>query len=98
MRRRGILENRVDYQEIAELLKALSHPTRLQIIEYLAGGEKCVKEIWEELGIPQPTASQHINVLKNAGVICYKKEGVRTCYRIKDGRVIQILKILKEEE
>lgn len=88
----------MDYQKVSETLKALSHPTRLQIVEYLSEGKKCVKEIWEELRIPQPTASQHINVLKNAGVICYKKEGVRTCYRIKDERVIRILKILKEEE
>ncbi|SNR88084.1 ArsR/SmtB family transcription factor [Desulfurobacterium atlanticum] len=88
----------MDYQKISEIMKALSHPTRLQIVEYLAEGEKCVKDIWEELDIPQPTASQHINVLKNAGVICYKKEGVRTCYRIKDERVVKILNILKEEE
>jgi len=88
----------MDYQRLSEIMKALSHPTRLQIVEYLVEGEKCVKDIWEELGIPQPTASQHINVLKNAGIICYKKEGVRTCYRIKDDRVVKILNILKEEE
>ena len=49
------------------------------------------------MGIPQPTASQHINVLKNAGVIFYRKDGAKTCYRIEDKRAIEILKILLKE-
>ncbi len=86
-----------DYEKAASILKALAHPTRIQILKFLTGGEKCVKEIWSEMGIPQPTASQHINVLKNAGIISYRKEGARTCYRIEDRRAIRILKILLEE-
>ncbi|SMP13437.1 transcriptional regulator, ArsR family [Desulfurobacterium pacificum] len=87
-----------DCEKVAEILKALGHPTRVKIIKYLADGEKCVKEIWQELEIPQPTVSQHINILKNAGIISYKKDGVKTCYKIEDPRVIDIIKLLSEEE
>jgi ArsR family transcriptional regulator len=80
--------------KVAEFLKALAHPTRIRILTYLADGEKCVKEIWQELGIPQPTVSQHINVLKNAGIITFRKDGVKTCYKITDERAKTIIKIL----
>ncbi len=86
-----------DLERAANVLKALSHPTRIQIIKFLVGGERCVKDIWKEMGIPQPTASQHINVLKNAGIISYRKDGARTCYRIEDKRAVDILKILLKE-
>jgi len=78
-------------------LKFLGHPTRVRIVEYLSEGEKCVKDIWQELGIPQPTVSQHINILKEAGIISFRKEGVKTCYRIEMPIVVKIMKLLEEE-
>ena len=84
-------------EKLAEILKALGHPTRVKIVEYLADGEKCVKEIWQEIGVPQPTVSQHINILKNAGIISYRKDGVKTCYRVEMPVVIEILKLLEKE-
>jgi len=82
---------------VAEIFKALGHPTRVKIVEYLSEGEKCVKDIWQELGIPQPTVSQHINILKEAGIISFRKEGVKTCYRIEMPIVVKIMKLLEEE-
>jgi ArsR family transcriptional regulator len=82
---------------ISEIFKALGHPTRLKIISYLAEGEKCVKDIWQELGIPQPTVSQHINILKEAGIISFRKEGVKTCYKIEMPTVVKIVKLLQKE-
>ena len=84
-------------EKLAEILKALGHPTRVKIVKYLADGEKCVKEIWQEIGVPQPTVSQHINILKNAGIISYRKDGVKTCYRVEMPVVIEILKLLEKE-
>lgn len=86
-----------DCEKVAEILKALGHPTRVKIIKYLSDGEKCVKEIWQELGIPQPTVSQHINILKSAGIISFRKEGVKTCYKIEDPRAVEVIKLLSEE-
>lgn len=84
-------------ERVAEVFKALSHPTRIRIIDYLSDGEKCVKDIWQELGVPQPTVSQHINILKEAGIISYRKEGVKTCYKIEMPIVVKILKLIKKE-
>ncbi len=84
-------------ERLAEFFKALAHPTRVKIVEYLADGEKCVKDIWQELGVPQPTVSQHINILKTAGIISFRKDGVKTCYRIEKPVVVKILQLLKEE-
>lgn len=83
--------------KIADILKALAHPTRVKILKYLSDGEKCVKDIWQELNIPQPTVSQHINILKSAGIISFRKDGVKTCYKIELPVVIKILKLLEEE-
>lgn len=69
----------------------------MKIVEYLADGEKCVKDIWQEIGVPQPTVSQHINILKNAGIISFRKDGVKTCYRVEMPVVIEILKLLEKE-
>ena len=87
----------IDCEKTAEVLKALGHPTRIKIVKYLADGEKCVKEIWQELGIPQPTVSQHINILKNAGIISLDRDGVKTCYKIENPKVVEIIKLLSEE-
>jgi len=84
-------------ERVAEVFKALSHPTRIRIIDYLSDGEKCVKDIWQELGVPQPTVSQHINILKEAGIISYRKEGVKTCYKIEMPIVVKILKLIRKE-
>jgi ArsR family transcriptional regulator len=86
-----------DCEKIAEILKALGHPTRVKIIKFLADGERCVKEIWQELGIPQPTVSQHINILKSAGIISFRKDGVKTCYRVEEPKAVEIIKLLSEE-
>jgi DNA-binding transcriptional ArsR family regulator len=83
--------------KISEIFKALGHPTRVKIVKFLSSGEKCVKDIWQELEIPQPTASQHINILKNAGIISYRREGVKTCYKVEMPTVIQIIELLEKE-
>jgi ArsR family transcriptional regulator len=57
----------------AEILKSLGHPIRFCIVEGLLGGEQNVATMVDCLGVPQPTVSQHLNILKAAGII----EGVR---------------------
>lgn len=84
-------------EDIAEFLKAVGHPTRVKIIKYLAEGERCVKDVWQELGIPQSTASQHISILKNAGIISFRRAGVKICYKIENPKAVKVIKILSEE-
>jgi len=66
----------------AEVLKALAHPIRLAIVQHLASGEKCVCEIVEHVGTTQSNISKHLGILKKAGIIRDRKEGLSVYYRL----------------
>jgi len=85
----------MNYEKESELLKALGHPVRLRIVENLLNDECNVNKIMNILNIPQSTVSQHLGVLKNKGIVIARKEGVRTCYRVVEKRINNIIKILK---
>lgn len=77
---RGSSPNELD-EELAALAKAIAHPARLQIIRLLAGRATCVcGEIVDELPLAQSTVSQHLRVLKEAGLIRGEVSGPRVCY------------------
>jgi DNA-binding transcriptional ArsR family regulator len=82
-----------DFVKISELLNALGHPVRLHIIQGLIRHECNVGAMVANLGIPQSTVSQHLAVLKNRGILQIRKEGVRTCYRITDAKVVELMKV-----
>lgn len=72
-------------RERAAVFKALGHPARLAIVDRLAGGELCVCELLaptEFGGLSGPTVSQHLLVLKSAGVIADEKRGKKIFYRL----------------
>lgn len=83
------------YEEKSELLKALAHPVRLKMVEGLINHECNVNRIVKALGIPQSTASQHLSILRSRGIVLLRKEGVKTCYRVCDDRIIKLVKILR---
>jgi ArsR family transcriptional regulator len=66
----------------AEVLKVLGHPIRLKIVAGLCTRECNVKHIWECLGLPQATVSQHLALLKHKGIIEGKREGVEVHYSV----------------
>jgi DNA-binding transcriptional ArsR family regulator len=66
----------------AEVCKVLGHPVRLKIVAGLCSQECNVKHIWECLGLPQATVSQHLALLKNKGIIEGKREGVEVHYSV----------------
>lgn len=66
----------------AEVLKVLGHPIRLKIVAGLCTKECNVKHIWECLGLPQATVSQHLALLKNKGIIEGKRDGVEVHYAV----------------
>ena len=69
--------------ELAGIAKALAHPARIAILQHLAKTQACVcGEIVEEVGLAQPTVSQHLKELKNAGFIQGDVEGTSVCYCI----------------
>jgi len=74
------------YQEVfqlhAELLKALAHPRRLEIVNLLRGQELSVTDLQEMLGLPQANLSQHLMLLRKYGVVGYRREGKQVFYKI----------------
>jgi ArsR family transcriptional regulator len=66
----------------AEVFKALGHPTRLAIVDMLAGGERCVCEINEHIDADMSTVSRHLSVLRNVGILSSDKRGNQVFYRL----------------
>lgn len=66
----------------AAIFKALGHPARLQIVEELAAGERCVCDLVELVGLGWSTVSRHLMVLKAAGVLEDEKRGLQVFYRL----------------
>jgi len=87
----------VNYEKVSETLKALGHPARLKMVAGLLKDECNVAQIQKVLGLPQSTISQHLRILKNAGIIKGRREGTKTCYRVIDARVRKIVKIIKRK-
>ncbi len=71
-------------QEALRLCKALTQPARLRILALLGKGERCVCDLVEVLGMPQSTVSRHLAVLRNAGWVSERRQGVWMYYRIAD--------------
>lgn len=79
----------------AELLKALGHPIRFCIVEGLLKGESNVGRMVECTSVPQPTVSQHLNVLRAAGIIECHREGNQMVYSVSNDEARQIVESLK---
>ena len=82
--------------DVASLLKAIAHPARIAIVEYLMNVESCVcGDIVNKLPLAQPTVSQHLKELKSAGIIQGSIEGNSICYCLNE-KSIQKLKVYFE--
>jgi ArsR family transcriptional regulator len=89
-----------DMEKTAEILKALSDPTRLRIVSLLRHGELCVCDLTEALQIPQSTVSRHLASLKNAGWVKARRSGKWMHYLLLDespSLQARVADILKEE-
>jgi DNA-binding transcriptional ArsR family regulator len=85
----------------AAVLKALGQPTRLQILDLLKGGERCVCEIFPAINQEQANVSKHLSILKQVGILESRKEGLRILYRIRTPEILNLLtgvsKLLKTQ-
>ena len=77
-----------------KILGALSDPTRLELLEFLAGGERCVCEILPAFQRSQSTISKHLNILYEADILERKMDGKRTLYSIKDPQVFDLIRLV----
>lgn len=78
----------------AEILKVLGHPIRLKIVAGLLSQSCNVKKIWECLGLPQATVSQHLSLLKNKGIIAGRREGTEVYYSVISAEAKEIINVL----
>ena len=83
-----------DYAGISAIIKALSHPARVEIIDRLEENGCNVSKIQRNLGLPQSTISQHLKILKNAGIISSRREGTKVCYKIEIEEARSIIRML----
>jgi len=75
----------------AEVLRALAHPIRLQIVEALEGGRMSVGEIAEAVGEKQAVTSQQLAIMKDKGILSSRREGARVFYKIENENAIRVL-------
>jgi len=80
----------------ADVFKALADPTRLKILECIRKGEKCICEIIPYTGKSQPNVSQHLKVLKNAGIVDERKDGTRIIIKVSKNEIYTIVDKVKD--
>jgi DNA-binding transcriptional ArsR family regulator len=91
----SIQENNVRFK--STIFHALSDPIRLEIIAYLRDGEKCVCEIVPHLNLIQPLVSRHLKILKDAGIVRFRKDGTKRMYSIVDPKIFNVVDALTME-
>lgn len=76
----------------ASMLRCLGHPIRLRILDHLErAGEAHVTSIHEALDLEQSVCSQHLNLMRDKGILARRKEGVHVYYRLGDPRAFKVL-------
>ncbi|MEN8126613.1 MAG: metalloregulator ArsR/SmtB family transcription factor [Planctomycetota bacterium] len=80
----------------AAIAKAMAHPVRIAVLEFVRGGEQCVCDIAEAVSTEQSNLSKHLSVMVNAGVLTSRKDGLKVMYRIKTPCVLKFLNCLKD--
>jgi ArsR family transcriptional regulator len=81
----------------AQVFHALSASDRLEILEYLRDGEKCVCEIVPHLNLIQPVVSRHLKILKDAGLIRCRKDGTKRMYSLVEQQILDAVDALTPE-
>jgi len=90
-----MIRDRETYNSRATVIKALAHPSRLVILDALAGGEQCVRELQRVLGIDMSTVSRHLALMKSAGILADRKEGQQVFYRLRWPPILDLLDVVE---
>jgi len=67
----------------AEIAKAIAHPLRIAVVDFLKDGEQCVCDIAEHIGAERSNVSRHLSVMVAAGVLEYRKDGLKVIYKLR---------------
>lgn len=89
------------YERQAKIAKAVAHPLRMAVIDFLKGGERCVCEIAERVGSERSNISRHLAVMVHAGVLTCRKDGLKVFYSLKTPCVAEwlscITRVVKQQ-
>jgi ArsR family transcriptional regulator len=80
----------------SRICHALADPTRVLILYVLTDGAKRVNELAEELDVPQPTASRHLAILRDRGLLHAERQGTAVYYSLADQRIMDALNLMRE--
>ena len=85
-----------DRTRTAAIARALADPKRLCVVERLAAGEQSVSDLSRSVGCQVPNMSQHLAVLRSAGLVAARREGTTVFYRLADTRVIDAYRLMHD--
>ncbi len=84
-------QTRAVYERKAEIIKAVAHPLRVAVVDFLKDGEKCVCEIAEHVGAERSNVSRHLGVMLKAGVVRCRKDGLMVFYELRTPCILNFL-------
>ena len=89
------------FEKQAEIAKAIAHPLRIAIVDFLKDGEQCVCDIAEHVGSERSNVSRHLSVMVNASILEYRKEGLKVIYTLKTPCILDffscVVGVLKQQ-
>ncbi|HET7677167.1 MAG TPA: metalloregulator ArsR/SmtB family transcription factor [Candidatus Limnocylindrales bacterium] len=91
----SIPSSETERQRFAAVGRALADPKRLCVLETLAGGERSVGDLSREVGCQIPNMSQHLAVLRAAGLVAARRDGNTVYYRLRDQRVLEAYRLIQ---
>jgi DNA-binding transcriptional ArsR family regulator len=90
-----VVSSEPDRLRFAAVGRALADPKRLCVLETLAAGERSVGDLSREVGCQVPNMSQHLAVLRSAGLVTTRREGSTVYYRLADDRVLEAYQLIQ---
>ncbi len=85
-----------DLEACAQVLRVLAHPHRLKIVELLMGGQLCVGELAEEVGLAPSAVSQHLSHMRAHGILDVQREGRTAYYRVDNPNAVNVIRCIRK--
>jgi len=82
-------EKQLLFEKQAEIVKAIAHPLRIAILNFLKDSEQCVCDIAEYIGAERSNVSRHLSLMTSAGLLQYRKEGLKVIYKLKTRCILE---------
>ena len=82
------------YEQQADIAKAMGHPLRIAVIDFLKDGPQCVCDIAEHVGSERSNVSRHLSLMVNAGILEYQKQGLKVIYKLKCPCILDFFKCM----